>query len=377
MIALVWNAPVKLVHITVRYEPMVEGLRSLGVEALTVCPSETEEGYPYPVRTFENESEIAEVTFWKELGCNAIVIITWHRMTNILSAAKSAGMKTLAIGESDGRISVRYHPWDTYRYMTSMQPSIRKKIGAAKYWLKRYLLEGSKEHKALVENVKMCDAFTLAGQGGVQQFKNFLKKQHANDCANKVSWLPYPIDQSFCNGSVEDTRARRVIAIGRWGSPQKNASLLESTIRKLANRNIEFVIVGRGSIDRFSSLSNQVSNVIVMEPQPRDRIRELMATSRSILIPSLWESGPIVANEMLALGGTIIGTPIVNLKAITADSRFGHVSASFHSEDLAAAIVSEMEAWDRGERHPQEIADYWRNNVSPSAVARRMLNLLD
>ena len=41
--------------------------------------------------------------------------------------------------------------------------------------------------------------------------------------------------------------------------------------------------------------------------QPRERIRELMAECRAVLIPSRWESGPIVANEMLALGGTVVG----------------------------------------------------------------------
>ncbi|MGH7754272.1 MAG: hypothetical protein ACREN5_15815, partial [Gemmatimonadales bacterium] len=106
-IALVWNAPVRLVDITTRYEHYVEGLRDLGYDALTVCPAGTEAGYPYPVHTFTDEREVMDPGFWRSLGCGAVAVITWHRMTNILHAIRAAGIRVLAIADSDGQMS----PW--------------------------------------------------------------------------------------------------------------------------------------------------------------------------------------------------------------------------------------------------------------------------
>jgi hypothetical protein len=137
MIALVWNCSVRLVDMTVRYELYVEGLRELGIQPVTVCPAGAEAGYPYPTRTFDSEREITDPRFWESLGCRAAVIITWHRMTDVMTAARAAGLKVLAVGESDGQVSLRFHPWPTLRYRTYVQPTIYKKLAAAKFWTQR------------------------------------------------------------------------------------------------------------------------------------------------------------------------------------------------------------------------------------------------
>jgi glycosyltransferase involved in cell wall biosynthesis len=376
-VALVWNAPVRLVDITTRYEPYVTGLRAAGVEALTVCPAGTENGYPYPVETFDDERELTRPPFWRELKCEAVAIITWHRMTDILLAARTTGLRTLAIGESDGQMSPRYHPWATFRFMTFLQQSVRGKLGAAKHWLQRFFYLAPLEHRALVANVAAADVLTFAGQGAADEFRRFLRRVGAGNLTDRVAWLPYPVPESFCSGSVPQTRPRRVIAVGRWDSPQKNAALLARTIWRLSQekQKTEVVIVGKGS-ERFARLARDVPTVRVVGAIAREGVRELMTDCRAVLIPSRWESGPIVAWEMLALGGTMIGTPIANLARLTADGRFGRVSRSHSAAALASATVAELDSWGRGERDPTSIAAYWRPLVHPTAVAERMLRLL-
>ena len=163
-VALVWNAPTRLIDITVRYELYVEGLRSLGVDVITVCPVRTEEGYPYPAHCFTDERELIDPEFFRHLGCQAVVMITWHRMTEVLVAARAAGARVLAVCESDGHISPRLHPWPTFRYMTYLQPSWRGKLGAAKYWLQRFLFQAGREHRELIENIAASDVSMLAGR---------------------------------------------------------------------------------------------------------------------------------------------------------------------------------------------------------------------
>lgn len=376
-VALVWNAPFQLNSISTRFEPYVEGLRILGVEATTVCPAGTEIGYEYPVRTFASEAELLRGEFWRELGCHAMVIISWHRMTDIIRGAMSAGVKVLAIGESDGMLSLRDHPRETFMFMTLLQSSWRGKLGAARYWLKRYMFLASLEEKKLVDNAEAPSIFTLAGEGAVHRFQRFLKRYGATSLADRIEWLPYPVSREFCNTSVKLTRPRSIIAIGRWDSPQKNSRLLASTIQTVVAdpKPTEVIIVGSGS-ERFEGLFRGEPLVRIMGPQPRERVRELMAECRSVLIPSRWESGPIVASEMLSLGGTVIGTPIPNLQALTKDNRFGRVASSHRPAALASAVQQELAAWESSERDPELIARYWRLRVSPESVATKIVRLL-
>lgn len=380
-IALLWNAPCRLVDLSVRCEPYVEGLREAGIDALTLCPTGMEIGYPYPVHCFERERELADPRFWQAIGCEAMVIISWHRMTEIQHAARTAGLKVLALGDSDGQIaSVRFHPWKTFRLMALRQPTVRGKLGAAKHWLRRFLRSGI-EHDSLVENTAAANVFTLPGQGPVKEFRSLLHRLGAGQLTEQVVWLPYPIPNVFCTAPVARDRPDRIIAVGRWDwwdSHQKNPQLLERAIRQSASirPHTEFIVVGKGAEARFAHLARQVPATRVLGIQPRERVRELMAGCRSIIYPSRWEGSPVTANEMLALGGTVIGTPIPSLSEITADDGFGRVSKSHSASTLATAIADEMTAWDAGKRDPVTIACHWRGIVSPRAVAQRIIGLL-
>ena len=67
--------------------------------------------------------------FWRNLGCAAVMIVTWHRMTEILVAIRNAGAFAFANCESDTQHFPRLHPWATFRFMTYLQPSLRGKLG--------------------------------------------------------------------------------------------------------------------------------------------------------------------------------------------------------------------------------------------------------
>jgi glycosyltransferase involved in cell wall biosynthesis len=299
-------------------------------------------------------------------------------MTDVLQAVRAAGLPVMAIGESDAQLSPLYHSWPTFRFMTYLQPTLRGKLGAAKYWFQRFLFQTSNEHRALVENTEASDVLALASEGAVDEFRHLIRRIGAPELACRVAWVPYPVPQSFCAGIVKPDRADRVIAVGRWDSPQKNPELLARTIRQLhaAGNRTEILIAGKGTVEHFAAVGRECRQVHLVGVQPRERIRELMAGCRAVLISSRWESGPIVANEMLSLGGTVVGTPIPTIRGIVADGRFGRVSRSHASRSLTDAVLAEMAAWHCGERDPAAIAAHWRPLVSPSRVAQRMLDLL-
>jgi glycosyltransferase involved in cell wall biosynthesis len=168
-----------------------------------------------------------------------------------------------------------------------------------------------------------------------------------------------------------------VIAVGRWDAYQKNAPLLAAMVDRVCRLrpSTEFLIVGRGADAALSAVAKRNPAVHLLGVQSRECVVELMAECRTILITSRWESGPIVANEMLALGGTVVGTPIPTLAGVVADPRFGRVGRRHRADDCAIALAAELADWDRGLRDPAVIADHWRARVGPAAVGKRFADI--
>jgi glycosyltransferase involved in cell wall biosynthesis len=376
-VALVWNAPFKLIDITTKFEPYVEGLRAIGIDTITVCPVGTEGGYLYPTIVFKDHHDLACANFWRKLGCSAAAIINWHRMTDILLAMKEGGVQSIAITDSDGQLDIRDYPWANLRFCTLLQPSLRNKLAAAKNWLYRWLFQAGLERLQLLHNVEAAYVTTFAGEGPKELFQKFLLRHGNKALVARIAWLPYPVASEFCTGKITVLRSRRIVAVGRWDSPQKDSYLLKQVISLLATSGagIEIFIAGKGG-EQFTNLAAKFNCVQIVGVKSKKEIRDLMAESRCLIVTSRWEGGPIVAYEMLALGGTVIGAPIPAIRGILSDGRFGKMSQSRRPDAMAKAILAEMDAWENNERDPEAISNYWRSIVSPVEVARRMLYLL-
>ena len=378
-IALVWNAPgIAVTQSTAPYFEYQSGLMAAGCDVQALFYKGTGKAYQFPVHEFESEKAISKPEYWSTAGFDGALMFTWHRMKNVFLAMRSVGMRAIAIGDSDGLVSLRAHPWDTLRYKISEQKNYRHKIGAAKLWLSNWLFRGLAHDLELIAATEAAHIFGLPNVGGVEQFRRFLVNCGARVAANKLAAIPYPVAEAFCTEPIKTPKVNRVIAVGRWDSYQKNAPLLAATLERLTRYgcNTEFLIVGNGAEAAFSSVAKLNPNIHLLGIQPKEQIVKLMSDSRFVIIPSRWESGPIVANEMLALGGSIVGTPIPTLIGLVEESRFGRVSIKHIADSLASAVVAELEAWDQGRRNPLAIAEKWRQKVSPNSVAKRIIELL-
>lgn len=378
-ICLVWNGSARLVDITTRYEPYVIGLRECGCDVVTICPRGLEVGYPFRTITFDSPDELLQLEFWQRLGCDAGLIISWHRMTDVIQAMSEAGLRVINVAESDGQVSLRQHPWATLRFMAYNQHGWRRRVGAVKYWLQRLLTTANKEDQALIENVRAARITTFANTASVQIFKQFLRKSGAEpSLLDRVCWLPYPVDPIFIERPVTNQRRDKIVSIGRWDSAQKNAPLLVSTVKRLAIQlpHTEFVIIGRTATQLFEAISQRYPNIHTHEHLPRERLCGELATARCLLITSRWESGPIVAYEALTQGCSIVSTPLHTLRGMIGQNEFGRVATRADSRTLAETVLRELAAWEQGERNATEIAATWREMVAPIAVAKRLMSYL-
>src|SRR5262249_41640447 len=107
---------------------------------------------------------------------------------------------------------------------------------------------------------------------------------------------------------------------------------------------------------------------------PASVIARLLGSSRTLILSSRWESGPIVASEALCMGCSLVGPSWVpTIPWYCGDGRHGRVFTRRSPSLVAGAVVAEMAAWAAGGRDPRATAAHFRPRFAPAAVCRRFM----
>jgi glycosyltransferase involved in cell wall biosynthesis len=374
-IGVVWTAPSRLVDISVRYERYLRGFRALGHDAFAVCSPEAADGFTEPVFTVPHTAAFLDHDFWQSLRLDAAVLVTWLGMPEQVAVLKRACPYVVSIADSDGQVGARVHPGPLFRRMQAMHRGWSLRLRAAKFWLQQLLYLAPREDRPHTDSAERADLIAVCSSGARANLCRFFSHYARPDLCPKVAVIPYPIDACYLQGSVNVEREDRIIAVGRWDDPQKDAPLLCRAVARYLDGGgrTEFAFVGPGGAV-FESLTRHYPRVRYLGLQRPEIIADLMRRSRALLLTSVWESGPLVLNEALASGCTTIGLDC--LPAVVSacqDGPFGTVARGRSPKALAAAILAEMECWERGERSPAANAAHWRPRFDPLTVARQLL----
>lgn len=385
-IALVWNDTRPLQRLSFRFELYAEGLSRLGHEPLVVCRRGCDEGTPYPVVTAD---DLADVDFWRRLGATVALTITYHRFTNHLRAMAEAGLRVVAISDSDGRVGLRTHPWATLERMIVYRQGLRSKLGCLKYFLGRYLGDGwsgEEEDREYLASTRASDAVVFHSPQAIDAFRRFLRRHHADaELAPRLHVAPFAVSDAFCDTPVLETRDELLVAAGRWSDPQKDSPLLAAALDRLLSHrpSTRVHLYGRDAEPVFGPLAARHPGLRLLGFQPHGTLIDDIRRARAVVFASRWETGPHAATEALALGTPVVGPPIPNLLGLAGASApgqrgpYGTVSANRRPASLADALTRELQAWDDGLRDPRTIAGSWRPRLRVEAVCRRLLGTLE
>ncbi len=377
-IAIVWNHPSRLLDCSFRFEQYAAGFQALGHQTFLVCHRGCEEGYPeaYGVEPLCVEpSRLQDTAFWQDLGADVAVLVTWHRMSAELSAARRAGVRTLAITDSDGQVGLRAHPRMTWVRMWFYLDGLRERLRCVRYFVGRWLkesLRGSPEDREMIASTRESDIVVFGSEASRQAFRRLLVQEDAISLDSKMVIAPLLIGASFFERPIT-AKKKRITAIGRWDDPQKDVELMVAALKHffLLRRDVEVVIFGAGGEELFAPLLDEPL-FFHRGLQPQAVLAESLAQSRTVVFSSRWEGSPHAAVEALVLGGTIVGTPVPALVSWTEEGRFGRIAAA-DPHALGDALAAEMQAWDDGERDAGEITQVWRSRLDPEEICRRML----
>ncbi|MEO8195939.1 MAG: glycosyltransferase, partial [Thermoanaerobaculia bacterium] len=234
------------------------------------------------------------------------------------------------------------------------------------------------EELEFVASTRACDRVVLGSAPAIACFARFLRQQQAGELAARLCEVPFAVPEEFCTRSIA-TKVDRVVAIGRWSDPQKDAALLAAALSHFftRRRDSEVVVFGADAEGVFSDLARREGRLKLAGIQEPHVVAETLAASRVALFSSRWETGPHAATEALALGATLVSVPMPNLAGMIDGGRFGTLAASRRPEALAAALSAELAAWDSGRRDAGALAAQGRARFSPVAVSRALLETLD
>jgi glycosyltransferase involved in cell wall biosynthesis len=338
-------------------------------------------GYRGEIHLVPRREDLARIATWSDLAADVAVGVTWHRMSDTLAAIRAAGTPVVAIADSDGQVGFAAHPRISWLRIGAYHPSLGGRLRALRYFCRRYIASARRqdpEEREFVASTRASDRVVLGSAPAIAGFARFLRQQQAGELSTRLREVPFAVPQEFCERPLP-AKLDRVVAIGRWSDPQKDAPLLAAALARFLalRRASEVVIFGADAESAFGELAGRESRLRLAGIQEPHVVAETLAASRTALFSSRWETGPHAATEALALGATLVSAPMPNLAGMIDDGRFGTLSGSRRPGDLAAALAEELAAWDAGRRDAGTIAATWRARLSPQAVSTALLATLD
>ena len=133
-----------------------------------------------------------------------------------------------------------------------------------------------------------------------------------------------------------------VVCVARL-HPQKGLSTLIEAARLLTVRGLALrvAIVGEGPL--ASELERQIRrsglDSTVTLAGPSDNAPDELAAADLVVIPSVWESGPLVLAEALLLGRPVVATPVGLVPEVVRDGESGRIVPVGDARALADAVA--------------------------------------
>ena len=376
-IACFWGEARSLARISFRHEHLIDGFAALGHEPVLVTARPWLGGFRGPAELVDDLAELERPESWRRRNFDLAVGLTWLRKTPLLAAIAAAGLPRVAIADSDGQLGYAAHPRLAWRRIGPYQRSPRERLRAAVYFVRRYAASRSRrdpEDLEFLASARASSRIAFGSAEAIQCWRRFLRQQGAEELGTRAFVAPFPVPDSFCQGVIPQ-KEDRVVAIGRWSDPQKDANLLADVLVRFLTRNraTRVELFGADGEAVFGKLAARFPRLELRGVQEPPVVREALAASRVLLFASRWETGPHAAGEALAAGATLVSPPMPNFAGMIENGRYGALARDRTPGALADALAAELANWDRGERDAQGIAATWRARLNPRTFCTTLL----
>jgi len=352
--------------------------------AVLLGPSHEDE---WPLVLRASMSDMTSPVWWRSLGIEGIVMFSWGDpgYQLIANAIVAAGVHLVQVTDTHGVISpladapahLRVH-WE-HRWN---EPAWRRILRTVLALPSAYLIRPLTKDRARVRMMTTGEAFCGATPEAVERYRRLVRRLAGAEAAKRIHLLPIPVNPAF-DFTESDTKLDQVIALGRWDILQKRWQLLARTITIAVNKRdtTRFRIFGKTPPEMLAwheGLPPKHRDRIVIEGfVPNDEVALAFRHARVMLVSSAYEGCHIASAEAVCSGASVVGcrSPFLSAVAWHAGADSGQLAKRPIPEELAAALLDELELWDRDLRNPHTISRTWCQVFHADKVALRAIEI--
>jgi glycosyltransferase involved in cell wall biosynthesis len=356
----------------------VRAFRQLGHDAQLVCYPTTHSKDPFdrPVQLI-SQFQARSKDWWIQQSPDLIVLGLWtqSKYNPIRTAALSSNARVIERCDGDGfRLPSCDHQqfWkNTISAQIDARPNWPISIAAVVGGCKAGLFEIFAPYfeSRLAATLAMIPLFLSETPLSTESLQSLATRIKSNP--SRFQHVPHPIDENvFCYAG--QSKKNTVIAVGRWGSWQKDWPLTRKALEIFLDRNPDYEAVIFGSGLPKGSIGERLFSRGIC---PQEEISRSLREAKILFFASRYESFLLAGGEALCSGCTVIGPNNIPSASYFSELFDGPTPPERTAAALASGLETEAHAWSQCKRDPRKISEAARHQIGSLIVAQKILAL--
>ena len=357
---------------------LCRGLQQLGIASKAVMPGDRHrEDEVDLIRT--DYANLESESWWKSQQLDALVLYAWGspRYLKVAKAIHEAGIFLILNQDNGGFVSPLAGPIGWLRDQWNL-------AGSAMVFLKQ-VLKGLTYGLLITDplraqHLRYGDVIACVSPAAAKCYSKLCYYYGSSNLVKKIVVIPHAVAERF--QFAGPGKRKQVACVGRWDDRiQKRPGILMEVVEALLDRDADVSIVIAGvAIAEMHAWHQrlplgQSERVTIKGKMSRDELVDLFQQSQVFYSPSAYESFGIAAAESLCCGCSVVATKSVSMSAFEwfVSENSGCLACADRVPEHVAAIQSELQAWDCGERDANFIAQRWSPRLLSSHVAEKVV----
>lgn len=321
---------------------------------------------------------VRDSSWWRQQNPDLVILGLWTRpkydsvrravltaTPNLIERADSDGMRTASCGLKP----YARRRFDYFRDRTAGWPTLISPLVSSLYSAASVLATPWLDHR-LAQTLSLIPHLVVETPKAADLWRTLCLRLRVLSC--RIHQIPHPVQTSLFQFHPGDHKSNRVVAVGRWGSYQKNLPALLATLREFLRQSPDWEAEVIGSaLPDHSPLKR--CHFFPAEPPPV--LAQRFRSSKILLFSSRYESFLMAGAEALTAGCSVVG-PNPSVSADYFTSFIADRPAPQNPASLVASLLAEREAWATGGRDPAKISSHALREFSPISVGQRFLENL-
>jgi hypothetical protein len=366
---------------------LCRGLQAIGIESRAVMPGERmPEDEADLIRSDYHNLESAD--WWCSQELDGVVLYAWGRprFRKVAAAIRNAGIFLVLNQDNSGLVSplAGFGDWLRAQWIYGGQG-----LHAAA-WVKsaKRISRGLTAGLFLTDplravHLKQGDVIACVSPVAAEHYRRLCRIYGGGDLARRVEVIPHSVEPMFRYSGR--TKRRQIACVGRWGDEvQKRPRRLMAVLDRLmqSDADVTIVIAGKATDEMknwHAALDEgRQCRVRLAGMTERQGLAALLDGSQVFYSPSAYESFGIAAAEALCAGCSVVAGRSLTMPSFEwfVAECSGRLAERDDVDGHAAALRTELAAWNGGQRDALRISDIWCERLHADKVAERVVEMI-